>query len=343
MKKCRLYLMGLPTFTLIVDHQPLVTILDRYTLDQVKNPRLQRMKEQMSSFTFQTKWRKGKEHQIPDALSRAPSADPSVEDLEDEITGTEYIQTVVSSITIKSHDQSMDNSQNSQMTDPLLEELKETGPADLKYQALLSAVENGFTNRPENTNEHVLPYWNRRAELWADGSLVMKGNRIVIPAAKRSEILTKLHSAHLGIEATKRRARGMVYWPGIMNVITNVHRRCDPCQSNLPSTQREPMISEPLPSRIFEDVSADIFSYSGNHYLVYVARLSGWPIVDGFIKKRPMLARRNNNPNSQLRRLGNTRTPTHRRRYAVYISQNTEIRQKMGGNARPINSALSTI
>ena len=95
MKKCRLYLMGLPTFTLIVHHQPLVTILDRYTLDQVKNPRLQRMKEQLSSFTFQTKWPKGKEHQIPDALSRAPSADPLVEDLEDKITRTEYIQTVV--------------------------------------------------------------------------------------------------------------------------------------------------------------------------------------------------------------------------------------------------------
>ena len=27
-KKCRLYVIGLPSFTLIVDHQPLVTILD---------------------------------------------------------------------------------------------------------------------------------------------------------------------------------------------------------------------------------------------------------------------------------------------------------------------------
>ena len=87
------------------------------------------------------------------------------------------------------------------MTDTLLEELKEAGAADPKYQALLSAVENGFAKKPENTNELVLPYWNTRAELWADGNL-MKGNRIVIPAAKWSEILTKLHSAHLGIEAT---------------------------------------------------------------------------------------------------------------------------------------------
>ena len=285
MKKCRLYLMGLPTFTLIVDHQPLVTILDRYTLDQVENPRLQRMKEQMSAFTFQTTWRKGKEHQIPDALSRAPSKDPSSEDLEDEINGTDFIQTVVSSIAITTHDQPTNDSHIPRMADPLLEELKEAGAADPNYQALLTAVENGFANKPENMNENALPYWNTRADLWADGNLVMKGNRILIPASKRSEILTKLHSANLGIEATKRRARGMVYWPGIMSDITNVHRRCDPCQSTLPSIQQEPMLSEPLPSRIFEDVSADIFSYCGNHYLVYVDRLSGWPTVDGFINR----------------------------------------------------------
>ena len=54
MKKCRLHLLGLPTFNLIVDHQPLVTILDKYTLDAVENPRLQRMKEQMSPFVFKT-------------------------------------------------------------------------------------------------------------------------------------------------------------------------------------------------------------------------------------------------------------------------------------------------
>ena len=46
-KKCRLYLLGLLSFTLI-DHQPLVTILDRYTLDGVENPRLQRMKERLA-------------------------------------------------------------------------------------------------------------------------------------------------------------------------------------------------------------------------------------------------------------------------------------------------------
>jgi hypothetical protein len=71
MRKCRLYLLGLPSFQLVVDHQALVTILDKYTLDAVENPKLQRLKEKLSPFIFSTVWRKGLIHSIPDALSRA--------------------------------------------------------------------------------------------------------------------------------------------------------------------------------------------------------------------------------------------------------------------------------
>lgn len=79
--KYRLYLLGLNQFTLIVDHQPLVVLLDRYTLDAVQNPRLQRKKERISQFIFNTVWRKGSKHAIPDAMSRAPVVDPSGEDI----------------------------------------------------------------------------------------------------------------------------------------------------------------------------------------------------------------------------------------------------------------------
>jgi hypothetical protein len=39
-RKCRLYLSGLPNFTLMVDHQALVAILDKYTLDAIDNPKI---------------------------------------------------------------------------------------------------------------------------------------------------------------------------------------------------------------------------------------------------------------------------------------------------------------
>ena len=34
-----------------------------------------------------------------------------------------------------------------------------------------------------------------------------------------------------------------------------------------------------IPTRVFEEASADIFYYGGKHYLVYCDRLSGWPVV----------------------------------------------------------------
>ena len=80
MNKCRVFLLGLPMSTLVVDDQPLVTIPDKYTLDAVENPRLQRLKEKMSPFIFETVWRKGKDHAVLDALSQAPVDDPSPPD-----------------------------------------------------------------------------------------------------------------------------------------------------------------------------------------------------------------------------------------------------------------------
>ena len=54
------------------------------------------------------------------------------------------------------------------------------------------------------------------------------------------------------------------------------------CQKYLPSQQHEPMRFDPTPSRPFEDASADLFSYAGKYYLVYVDRLSGWIKISEF-------------------------------------------------------------
>ncbi|XP_043236499.1 uncharacterized protein K02A2.6-like [Amphibalanus amphitrite] len=91
--------------------------------------------------------------------------------------------------------------------------------------------------------------------------------------------LEALHDAHQGIERSKRRARQTVWWPGITSDIVNTVGNCAACQERRSSLPQEPMATEPLPSRIFEDVSSDLFSHAGRDYFVYVDRLSGWPII----------------------------------------------------------------
>ena len=43
-----------------------------------------------------------------------------------------------------------------------------------------------------------------------------------------------------------------------------------------PSLQKEPLQSDPMPSRIFEHMAADYFEVDGRHYLAIVDRYSGW-------------------------------------------------------------------
>jgi hypothetical protein len=112
-----------------------------------------------------------------------------------------------------------------------------------------------------------------------DHGIVLFGKRIVIPKAARKNVLKKLHAAHQGIVRTNRRARQTVYWPGITNEITTLLSTCSTCQEHFPSSQQEPMMSDPLPTHVFEDVSADLFQSGQLHVLVYADRLSGLPVV----------------------------------------------------------------
>jgi len=65
--KCKTYLAGLPHFDIVVDHRPLVPVLNSKGLNEIENPRLQRMREKMSLYSFHASWQKGSEHVIPAA------------------------------------------------------------------------------------------------------------------------------------------------------------------------------------------------------------------------------------------------------------------------------------
>ena len=75
-QKCKLFETGLQHFSIIMDHNPLVPISNSYRLDEIENPRLQRLKTRMMSYNCTATWLKGSKNETPDALSRNPVADP---------------------------------------------------------------------------------------------------------------------------------------------------------------------------------------------------------------------------------------------------------------------------
>ncbi|CAB4059267.1 unnamed protein product [Lepeophtheirus salmonis] len=66
------YLFGRSEFMLITDHQPLVTIINKKTLDAGDNKRIQRLKRYLNPYDFKTVWKRGKDNCMADALSRSP-------------------------------------------------------------------------------------------------------------------------------------------------------------------------------------------------------------------------------------------------------------------------------
>ena len=71
---------------------------------------------------------------------------------------------------------------------------------------------------PEERSKSPLcthPFWNNRDELTIQNGILFKGMKMVIPQALRHEMIKRTHSSHLGIEASLRKARNVIYWPGL--------------------------------------------------------------------------------------------------------------------------------
>ena len=275
MKKCRLYLLGLPAFTLAVDHLPLKSILDRQTLDAVENPRLQRMKAEMAPYVFETVWTKGKCHRVPDALSRNPASVPSEDDLEEEMDLYGSIAVVTTDAVSVLERAAPGESVARRFVpedDVTIMRLAEAGSRDPDYVVLKEAVLDESAEVPAE-------FAKVKASLWVDRGLVLHGSRIVVPRGERKSVLDRLHDAHLGEERTLRRARGSVYWPGISADVKNKVRSCRVCQEHRPSQAPEELLRDEFPHFAFQELAADYGEVSGRHTLIVVDRWSGFPAV----------------------------------------------------------------
>ena len=264
-KKCRTFLQGLPHFEIVTDARPLVPILNKYQINEIDNPRLQRLRMQLANYKFTATWKCGKDHVAPDALSRSPVNDP---DPEDELAEQE----------VTFHLQRMLNvTQQEAEEDINLSEIRKAAERDDEYQQLRQCIVNGFPNEKHQLPVCVRPYWSVRERLTIDNGYILCGCRLVIPRPMRKSVLLTLHDSHQGIERTKRRARLVVYWPGVDREIENTVRACASCTENHPSLPKETMRSHAEPERIFQHMASDLFSHGGRNFLVITDIKSGWP------------------------------------------------------------------
>ena len=79
-KKYNLFLVGLPHFIVVTDHNPLIPILNMHRLDEIENPRLQRLCTRIMSYHFMAQWLKGIKNEAANVLSRYPYLPPAAGD-----------------------------------------------------------------------------------------------------------------------------------------------------------------------------------------------------------------------------------------------------------------------
>ena len=269
MKKCHIFLAGLPNFQVITDHKPLIPIINSKTLDEIGNPRLQRLKLKMGDIgPFTASWVPGSQHKAADALSRSPVQTAAADDECGEDSSVPTLRSVLIAELRASH------------TDILLERVKSATAEDPELQMLSDVISSGFPVSKTDLAEPVRKYWPVHDRLSVDDGIIWCGLRVVVPSSLRRSMLSSLHAGHLGKEKTKERARRVVYWPGMDVAIDNVTRGCSRCQRELPSQPRETMMHHEPAVRPFQILDMDFADHAGGKYVVVVDGYSGWKFIE---------------------------------------------------------------
>jgi hypothetical protein len=112
----------------------------------------------------------------------------------------------------------------------------------------------------------VKPYYPFRDELSVEDGIVYRGTRTVIPTAMITETLESLHSSHMGINATLRRAILTVYWLGMSKDITEKCQRCMVCLKDSDKQQREENQAHSVPVRPWSKIGVDLSEFNQKHY-----------------------------------------------------------------------------
>jgi len=254
------------------DHRPLLAIHKKALGAAPK--RLQRMLMRLQQYDVELEFVPGSQLILADTLSRAvpPQSAKSVNSSDaDELAALTDEQL---------SDLHMVASQKT------INAIRAAAADDAVYQQLKQQIVVGWPPTGAQLMPDLKPYHSFADELTVCGDFVFKGHRVVVPASYRETVLDKLHSVHIGINSCIRRAREVCFWPGITADIKKRLSACDICIRVQNELSREPLRSHESPSRPFEKVGVDLFSFHGQDYILIVDYLSNYYEVDRLPSKK---------------------------------------------------------
>ena len=198
-------------------------------------------------------YKPGKELVLPDMLSRAPVSSTVDDNMEEEIAL--HVHLVRRTLPV---------------TESKLEEIRRETAEDQSMRALSETIKYGWPETKGETPVSIHADWDVRDEMSQLNGVVLRGERIAIPPSMRKVMLEKIHQGHMGIEKSKRRARDTLYWPGMNSQITDTVSSCSICLEHRKQNAKEPMIPFRVPTKPWELLATDLFTWDKSEYLIIV-------------------------------------------------------------------------
>ena len=125
-------------------------------------------------------------------------------------------------------------------------------------QRLQKIIIEGWPQDRLRVPHQLRVYWHFRDELSAQDNLIYNGERLVIPPAVRNRMTEEIHASHQGIQASIKRARDSMYWPGMTAQFKDYIEKCDICRLYSDKQQKETIHSHDVPSTPWSKVGMDI-------------------------------------------------------------------------------------
>ena len=248
-----IYLYGKP-FEMETDHRPLEYIFKPKASGKPAPARVERWLLRLQEYDFTVIYRPGPQN-LADALSRLPNNNlrSNMESCADR-----YVHYLAEQLTPVAMNTA---------------EIQEHSKNDPELIQVRQCIEK---NQP-----HMLPpqYKSLEQELGIVDNIILRGNRIILPAKLRNKAIELAHEDHAGMTKTKQRIRSKLWWPCMDKDIERHIRSCHPCQIVGKPDPPEPVQPTKLPDEPWTDLAIDVCGPfpTGEYVVSLTDYYSRWP------------------------------------------------------------------
>ena len=147
-----------------------------------------------------------------------------------------------------------------------IEEIQHLPLQDIHLQQLKTFIITVWPRTKDELHTKIRPYWSYRDELAVINGVILKWRCIIIPDNLKQQVLTQLHTNHMGIEKTKQLAHESVFWHNINSNIEAYIKNCATCLEFQQTQPKEKIMHHDIPLRPWEAISANVFDFRNKHY-----------------------------------------------------------------------------